>query len=72
MKIRLQAAVAMRATRCTGSVWAASAVEEGKKIAFNRGKGSWVACDILAYNPLTMDVLIEMKSRFLDKAGLRK
>jgi hypothetical protein len=55
VKIRLQAGVAMTATRCTESVWAASAVEEGKKIAFNMGKGSWVACDMLAYNPVTIE-----------------
>lgn len=53
---------------------AASAIEEGKKIAFDRRKGNCMACHIMAGATLAGTVgppLIGMKARFPDKAKLR-
>ena len=53
---------------------AASAIEEGKKIAFDRRKGNCMACHIMAGATLAGTVgppLIGMKARFPDKTKLR-
>ena len=53
---------------------AASAVEEGEKIALDRRKGNCMACHIMAGATLAGTVgppLIGMKARFPDKAKLR-
>ena len=53
---------------------AASAVEEGKKIAFDRRKGNCMACHIMAGATLAGTVgppLIGMKARFPNKTKLR-
>lgn len=75
MKTTLQAAVAVTALVCGGSAWAASAIEEGKKIAFSKTKGNCVTCHMMDdgaqpgnYGP----PLMQMKLRFPDKADLRK
>ena len=55
-------------------VAAASVIEEGKKIAFNRRKGNCMACHVMAGATLegnTGPPLIAMKARFPDKATLR-
>jgi L-cysteine S-thiosulfotransferase len=52
----------------------ASAVEEGKKIAFHRKKGNCLACHKIAGGTLAGNIgpaLINMKARFADKAKLR-
>ena len=53
---------------------AASAIEEGKKIALDRRKGNCMACHIMAGATLAGTVgppLIGMKARFPDKTKLR-
>ncbi len=52
----------------------ASAVEEGKKIAFHRKKGNCLACHKIAGGSLAGNIgpaLVNMKARFADKATLR-
>ncbi len=52
----------------------ASAVEEGKKIAFHRTKGNCLACHKIAGGSLAGNIgpaLVNMKARFADKAELR-
>ncbi|VAX05513.1 Sulfur oxidation protein SoxX [hydrothermal vent metagenome] len=52
----------------------ASAVEEGKKIAFHRKKGNCLACHKIAGGSLAGNIgpaLVNMKARFADKAKLR-
>ncbi|NOX91951.1 MAG: sulfur oxidation c-type cytochrome SoxX [Gammaproteobacteria bacterium] len=52
----------------------ASAVEEGKKIAFHRKKGNCLACHKIAGGSLAGNIgpaLVNMKARFTDKAKLR-
>jgi len=52
----------------------ASAVEEGKKIAFHRKKGNCLACHKIAGGSLAGNIgpaLINMKARYADKAKLR-
>ena len=56
------------------SVVAASATEEGKKLAFNRKKGNCLACHAIKGGQLAGDIgppLIAMKARFPDKAKMR-
>lgn len=56
------------------SVVAASAVEDGKKLAFNRKKGNCLACHAIKGGKLAGDLgppLIAMKARFPDKAKMR-
>ena len=51
-----------------------SAVEEGKKLAFNRKKGNCLACHQIEGGSLPGNIgppLIAMKSRFPDKSKLR-
>ena len=58
----------------TPDVGAASMVEEGRKLAFERRKGNCVACHIMAGATLAGTVgppLLAMKARFPDKAKLR-
>jgi sulfur-oxidizing protein SoxX len=53
----------------------ASAVEEGKKIAFDRKKGNCLACHQMAGGTLPGDIgppLVAMKARYPDKAKLRE
>ena len=53
---------------------AASAIEEGKKIAFNRRKGNCMSCHVIAGATLegnTAPPLVSMQARFPDKAMLR-
>lgn len=52
----------------------ASAVEEGKKIAFNRKKGNCLACHAIAGGKLPGNIgppLVGMKDRYPDKAKLQ-
>jgi sulfur-oxidizing protein SoxX len=52
----------------------ASAVEQGKKIAFHRKKGNCLACHKIAGGALAGNIgpaLINMKARYPDKAKLR-
>jgi len=52
----------------------ASAVEEGKKIAFHRKKGNCLACHKIAGGSLAGNIgpaLVNMKARFADKEKLR-
>ena len=56
-------------------VAAASAIEEGKKVAFDRRKGNCMSCHVMAGATLegnTGPPLIAMKARFPDKAVLRE
>ena len=56
-------------------VAAASAIEEGKKIAFDRRKGNCMSCHVMAGATLegnTGPPLLAMKARFPDKAVLRE
>jgi len=58
----------------TANAAGASAVEEGKKIAFNRKKGNCLACHKIAGGTLAGNIgpaLINMKARYADKAKLR-
>ena len=53
---------------------AASAIEEGKKIAFDRRLGNCMSCHVMAGATLEGNAgppLIAMKARFPDKARLR-
>ena len=53
---------------------AASPVEEGKAIAFNRKKGNCLACHKMAGGSLEGNIgpaLVNMKARYPDKAKLR-
>lgn len=75
MKTTLRAAVSMTALFFGSAVFAASALEEGKKIAFNVTKGSCVTCHMMDdgaqpgnYGP----PLMQMKLRYPNKADLRK
>lgn len=52
----------------------ASALEEGKKLAFDRKKGNCLACHLIAGGDLPGNIgppLVAMKARFPDKAKLR-
>lgn len=52
----------------------ASAVDEGKKIAFNRKKGNCLACHKMAGGALAGNIgpaLVNMKERYSDKKELR-
>lgn len=52
----------------------ASAMEEGKKLAFDRKKGNCLACHLIAGGDLPGNIgppLIAMKARFPDKTTLR-
>ncbi|MBL1276554.1 MAG: sulfur oxidation c-type cytochrome SoxX [Ectothiorhodospiraceae bacterium] len=52
----------------------ASAIEEGKKIAFHRKKGNCLACHKIAGGSLEGNIgpaLVNMKARYPDKAKLR-
>ncbi len=52
----------------------ASAIEQGKKIAFDRKKGNCLACHQIAGGTLPGDIgppLVAMKARYPDKAKLR-
>ena len=56
------------------SAVAASAVAEGKKLAFNKKKGNCLACHSIKGGKLAGDIgppLIAMKARFPDKAKMR-
>ncbi len=56
------------------SVYAASAVEEGKKLAFNRKKGNCLACHAIKGAQLPGNMgppLMYMKARFPSKAKMR-
>ncbi len=56
------------------SLAAASDIEEGKKVAFDRKKGNCLACHMIAGGDLPGNIgppLIAMKARFPDKAVLR-
>ena len=56
------------------SAVAASAVAEGKKLAFNKKKGNCLACHTIKGVKLAGDIgppLIAMKARFPDKAKMR-
>ena len=53
---------------------AASAIEQGKAIAFDRRKGNCMSCHVMAQAVLAGNAgppLIAMKARFPDKARLR-
>ena len=53
---------------------AASAIEEGKRIAFDRRKGNCMACHVMADATLAGNSgppLLAMQARFPDKARLR-
>ena len=53
---------------------AASAIEEGKRIAFDRRKGNCMACHVMADATLAGNSgppLLAMKARFPDKVTLR-
>ncbi|HIP68239.1 MAG TPA: sulfur oxidation c-type cytochrome SoxX [Chromatiales bacterium] len=52
----------------------ASALEEGKKLAFDRKKGNCLACHMIAGGDLPGNIgppLVAMKARFPNKADLR-
>ena len=52
----------------------ASAIEEGKKVAFHRKKGNCLACHKMAGGSLEGNIgpaLVNMKARYPDKAKLR-
>ncbi len=52
----------------------ASAIEEGKQIAFDNKKGNCLSCHMIEGGELPGDIgppLVEMKARFPDKAKLR-
>lgn len=52
----------------------ASAIEEGKKVAFHRKKGNCLACHKIAGGSLEGNIgpaLVNMKARYPDKAKLR-
>jgi sulfur-oxidizing protein SoxX len=52
----------------------ASAIEEGKTVAFNRKKGNCLACHKIAGGSLEGNIgpaLVNMKARYPDKAKLR-
>lgn len=56
------------------SVAGANAIEEGKKVAFDRRKGNCMTCHIMAGATLAGNIgppLIAMKARYPDKAKLR-
>jgi len=58
----------------TASAAGASAIEEGKKIAFHRKKGNCLACHKIAGGSLEGNIgpaLVNMKARYPDKAKLR-
>ena len=53
----------------------ASAIEKGKKLAFDRKKGNCLACHMIAGGDLPGNIgppLVAMKARFPDKAVLRE
>ncbi len=53
---------------------AASAVDQGKKLAFNRKKGNCLACHQIAGGNMAGNIgppLVAMKARFPDKSKLR-
>lgn len=61
-------------TIAPATVEAASAVEQGKKVAFSRKKGNCLACHMVQGGKLPGNIgppLIAMKARFPDKAVLR-
>ena len=56
------------------SIASADAVEDGKKVAFDRKKGNCLSCHMIAGGSLPGNIgppLIAMKSRYPDKAALR-
>lgn len=58
----------------TAAAAGASAIEEGKKIAFNRKKGNCLACHAIADGKLPGNIgppLVGMKDRYPDKSKLR-
>lgn len=58
-----------------GGIAAADAVEDGKKVAFDRKKGNCLACHAIAGGSLPGNIgppLIAMKARFPSKAALRE
>lgn len=57
----------------TASAEGASAIEEGKKVAFNRKKGNCLSCHQIEGGEMPGNIgppLIAMKARFPDKAKL--
>ena len=57
-----------------GSVFAASTIDEGKKLAFDRKKGNCLACHFIEGGDSPGDIgppLVAMKARYPDKAKLR-
>lgn len=53
----------------------ADAIEDGKKVAFDRKKGNCLACHMIPGGSLPGDIgppLVAMKARFPDKAALRE
>ena len=57
-----------------GGIASANAIEEGKKVAFDRKKGNCLSCHMIAGGELPGNIgppLIAMKARFPDKAVLR-
>ena len=69
--------IAMGSLSLTPSVVSAagaSAIEEGKKVAFHRKKGNCLACHKMAGGSLEGNIgpaLVNMKARYPDKAKLR-
>ena len=56
------------------TVWADGAVDEGKKIAFDRKKGNCLACHAIEGGSLPGNIgppLVNMKDRYPDKKKLR-
>lgn len=65
---------AFTATQNAMAAGASSAIEEGKKLAFNRKKGNCLACHKMAGGDLPGNIgpeLVNMKARYPDKAKLR-
>ena len=61
-------------TPSTASAEGASAVEEGKTVAFDRKKGNCLACHKMAGGSLEGNIgpaLVNMKARYPEKAALR-
>ena len=57
-----------------GGIASADAIEDGKKVAFDRKKGNCLACHMIPGGSLPGNIgppLVAMKARFPDKAVLR-
>ena len=57
-----------------GGIASADAIEDGKKVAFDRKKGNCLACHMIPGGSLPGNIgppLVAMKARFPDKAALR-